>query len=155
MTNRITIHLHIGASKTGITSIQHMLQIMSAELMQNGYLVFNERFQPYASPHHTCGQDAYINKMHQDTVLGYATFVNKMRKHNIAHGIISAECLMNYSKNMSRYFSEFAGEVDCQIIAYVRNQPEFLLSTWKQVGQIIKTYVNNWLRSNIGKCGNT
>lgn len=161
MPDRITIHLHIGAGKTGSTSIQHMLRVMSAELLQQGYLVFNQQFQPHASPDHDCEQQTYFNNLITKGEEGPIRFSQQMqrnlaymRKHNIKHAIISAECLMNYWCNFSRYFEDFVDEVDWQIIAYVRNQPEFLLSSWKQWGHFINTDFENWLNTNIGMWGN-
>jgi hypothetical protein len=136
MIDRITIHLHIGAGKTGSTSIQHMLRIMSAELLNQGYLVFNKRFEPHATADQNSEQQTYFNELIATGDIGYQAFVTQMRrnlaymhKHNIKHAIISAECLMNYWSDFPRFFEEFVDEVDWQIIAYVRNQPEFLLSS--------------------------
>jgi hypothetical protein len=161
MTDRITIHVHIGAGKTGSTSIQHMLRIMATELLNNGYLVFNKQFEPHASADHLCEQQTYFNQLIQQGEAGRTKFTQHMRrnlaymrKHNISHAIISAECLMNYWNNFSHYFDEFVDQVDWQIIAYVRNQPEFLLSSWKQWSHFTNTNFDNWLHTNMGTWGN-
>lgn len=162
MTERITIHLHIGAGKTGSTSIQHMLQVMATTLLQHGYLVFNERFMPYTTPKQSvCQQQTYFNNLMYQTADGKAAFARQMRRnlaymrtHKLNHAIISAECLMNYWSDFPDYFHEFIDEVDWQIIAYVRNQPEFLLSSWKQWSHFTNTNFDNWLNTNLGTWGN-
>jgi hypothetical protein len=149
---RITMYVHIGAGKTGSTSIQSWLKNVESQLSHAGYLIFDNQFQP------TChnlqhdfmslsNQVDYFLQLNTEGRAGIEQFHTKfhsnlayMREHGFQRGIISAEYLFDYWDEPHKYFADIKHLCDWKVIAYVRNQPHFLASAWKEWGYMVADF---------------
>lgn len=141
MTIKPTIYLHIGAGKTGTTSIQTWLKRNEQQLREQKCLIFDSHFRP----NHIDGMMSNQQRFFQDIIKypdgGESQFQSRfrdnlayMRLHNFESAIISAELIMTALPQLTRWLEPFLNECNWKIIAYVRNQPHYLISGWKEWG---------------------
>ena len=149
---RITMYVHIGAGKTGSTSIQSWLQNVESQLSPAGYLIFDHQFRPAChNMQHgfmsLSNQVDYFLQLNTEGHAGIEKFQTQfranlayMQEHGFHHGIISAECLFDYWEEPQKYFADITHLCDWKVIAYVRNQPHFLASAWKEWGYMVADF---------------
>ena len=159
-----TIYLHIGAGKTGSTSIQIWLKNSEVELAEAGYIIFDTDFKPTAQHVKISNQQDYFHNVLMHGSEGIESFQHQFRQNlsymaeNGFHSaIISAENLINPWINAHTWFLPFIDECNWKIIAYVRNQPNYIISAWKEWGYWINNFDDvldgtirtqaNWLNS--------
>jgi len=164
MNTKPTIYLHIGAGKTGSTSIQTWLKNAEVELAEAGYIIFDTDFNPTAKHTEISNQQDYFHNVVMNGSEGIESFQQQFRQNltymaeNGFHSaIISAENLINPWRRADTWFLPFIDECNWKIIAYVRNQPQYIISAWKEWGYWISNfddYLNgtvrihaNWLKS--------
>ncbi|MBM4413266.1 MAG: hypothetical protein FJ040_07480 [Chloroflexi bacterium] len=153
MYTKPTIYLHIGAGKTGSTSIQVWLKEVESVLADSGYLVFDTNFEPSAQHSPLSNQQEYFHSIFLQGDVGIKSFQQQFRKnlhymqeHGYHSAVMSAENLLNPWLQAHKLFDPFINDCTWKIIVYVRNQPEYLISAWKQWGYInhdFETYVSN------------
>lgn len=141
MSTKPTIYLHIGAGKTGSTTIQVWLKNMESQLATAGYLIFDTKFHPGATNDQLSNQQDYFHHVLLTGKQGVEEFqtqfrknLNYMQEHGYHSAIISAENLINYWTGSYTWFEPFLQECNWKIIAYVRNKPLYILSAWKEWG---------------------
>ena len=125
--------LHIGATKTGTTSIQHSLDCNRKILTAAGYQMLPNK--------HRKGNSDYLlalshskNKLNQETQDVYSKFFTKKNKSNI---ILTSEQFSvigandrDFFKRISNFLLSFDFKV--YVILFVRNQKEWILSDYIQ-----------------------
>ena len=149
---RVTMYLHIGAGKTGSSSIQAWLKHYELPLAAAGYLIFDNQFQPTCQNQQNgfdliSSQNDYFVEISAYGGVGVAQFHEQftsnlayMHKHGFTSGIISAESLLNDWHKRHEYFIDIKHLCDWKIIVYVRNQPFFLASAWKEWGYLVADF---------------
>ena len=152
MHSKPTIYLHIGAGKTGSTSLQVWLKNAETALADAGYLIFDTNFEPSAQHEPLSNQQEYFHAVFSQGIEGVRSFQHKfqenlqfMRIHGYHSAVISAENLLNPWLQAHKLFEPFIHECNWKIIVYVRNQADYLISAWKQWGfltQDFETYVS-------------
>ncbi len=141
MSTKPTIYLHIGAGKTGSTTIQVWLKSVEAALAEAGYLIFDTDFSPGAQHDQLSNQQQYFHEVLLNGVKGIESFqdqfrsnLNYMQEHGYHSAVLSAENLFNHWTGAHQWFRPFLDECNWKIIAYVRNQPYYIISAWKEWG---------------------
>lgn len=141
MNTKPTIYLHIGAGKTGTTSIQTWLKQSQHHLHENGYLIFDSNFTPNPVNGLMSNQQQFFQNINQYTDGGISAFQSQfrenlsyMRAHNYHSAVISAEFILISLPQLSTWLTPFLEECTWKIIVYVRNQPQYLISSWKEWG---------------------
>lgn len=141
MNTKPTIYLHIGAGKTGTTSIQTWLKQSQQQLHKSGYLIFDSDFTPNAINGLMSNQQQFFQKLIRQTDGGISAFQSQfrenlsyMRAHNYHSAVISAEFILISLPQLTTWLAPFLDECDWKIIVYVRNQPQYLISSWKEWG---------------------
>lgn len=141
MSTKPTIYLHIGAGKTGSTTIQVWLKSVESELAHSGYLVFDTKFEPGVRHDLLSNQQEYFHDVLKKGTSGVESFQAQFRKnltymqeHGFHSAVMSAENLFNHWTNAHTWFTPFIDECNWKIIAYVRNQPYYIISAWKEWG---------------------
>jgi hypothetical protein len=147
MITKPTIYLHIGAGKTGSTTIQVWLKSVESALAESGYLIFDTDFEPGAQHDRLSNQQAYFHSVLQNGKSGVDAFHEKFRKNldymreNGYHSaVMSAENLINQWSKAHNWFAPYKDECNWKIIAYVRNQPYYIVSAWKEWGYWNKNF---------------
>lgn len=141
MSTKPTIYLHIGAGKTGSTTIQVWLRSVETALTAAGYLIFDTQFQPHAQHDQLSNQQNYFHSVLMNGEKGVEAFhqqfrqnLTYMRENGFHSAIMSAENLFNHWTEAHKWFDPFTDECNWKIIAYVRNQPYYIISAWKEWG---------------------
>jgi hypothetical protein len=141
MSTKPTIYLHIGAGKTGSTTIQVWLKSVEAALAKAGYVIFDTNFNPGAQHDQLSNQQQYFHTVLMNGTQGIDTFQQQfrqnliyMREHGFHSAVMSAENLFNHWTSAHKWFEPFVDECNWKIIAYVRNQPYYVISAWKEWG---------------------
>ncbi|MFN5059555.1 MAG: hypothetical protein ACK5GU_06520 [Chloroflexota bacterium] len=139
MSTKPTIYLHIGAGKTGSTTIQVWLKSVEEALNEAGYLIFDTKFEPGAQQDILSNQQDYFHNVLKNGTSGIKEFQAQFRKnltymqeHGFHSAVMSAENLFNHWTDAHRWFMPFVDECNWKIIAYVRNQPYYIISAWKE-----------------------
>ena len=130
--SRICI-LHIGATKTGTTTIQHSLDFNRKILKVAGYQMLPNNLRK--------GNSDYLlalshnkNKLNQETQDIYSKFFTKKNKSNI---ILTSELFSVIGANDRDFFKKifnflFSFDFKVYVILFVRNQKEWILSDYIQ-----------------------
>jgi hypothetical protein len=151
MMKRLTVH--IGAIKTGSTSIQVFLKENATALAQNGVVVpdpYLARIEPV-----TGNQVEYFDRpepngdrQEEVTELVNALFDSK----GVRQVLISAENLSegDNSSTAAHWFADVVDMYDTEVIVYLRRQDDVLLSAWQQWGVKIETDLWAWLVARVG-----
>ncbi|MFZ9858666.1 MAG: hypothetical protein ACO3F2_10115 [Roseiflexaceae bacterium] len=141
MNTKPTIYLHIGAGKTGTSTIQSWLKQNQQNLHDQGYLIFDSDFSPNPVNNMMSNQQMFFQRVQQDQENGKSIFqsqlrnnIDYMRENNYHSAIISAELILVSFPQLSTWIAPFIDECNWKIIAYVRNQPQYLISAWKEWG---------------------
>lgn len=141
MSTKPTIYLHIGAGKTGSTTIQVWLKSVEAALAEAGYIIFDTNFNPGAQHDQLSNQQQYFHTVLMNGPQGIESFQQQfrqnltyMREHGFHSAVMSAENLFNHWTGAHKWFEPFIDECNWKIIAYVRNQPYYVISAWKEWG---------------------
>ncbi|MFZ9859362.1 MAG: hypothetical protein ACO3F2_13620 [Roseiflexaceae bacterium] len=156
-----TIYVHIGAGKTGSSTIQRFLKMYEENLKNAGYLIFNSNFQPHTGNETLSIQQSYFEKLHINNPDRVGIFVKQfqenlqyMQINGYKGAIISAENLLNDWEQFIDLFLPLRHLCHWRIIAYVRNQPQYLESSWKEWGYLNNTNMQHWFEGGIGKIAN-
>ncbi|MBM4413265.1 MAG: hypothetical protein FJ040_07475 [Chloroflexi bacterium] len=111
------------------------------ELATSGYVIFDTNFEPGATHDQLSNQQEYFHNVlltGQSAVEAFQAQFRKnlsyMREHNFHSAVMSAENLINHWTKAHNWFAPFRDECNWKIIAYVRNQPNYLISAWKEWG---------------------
>lgn len=162
MSTKPTIYLHIGAGKTGSTTIQVWLKSVEAALAEAGYVIFDTNFTPGAQHDQLSNQQQYFHTVLMNGPQGVESFQQQfrqnltyMREHGFHSAVMSAENLFNHWTGAHKWFEPFVDECHWKIIAYVRNQPYYIISAWKEWGYWRQNFDDllageihaDWLRS--------
>lgn len=162
MTTKPTIYLHIGAGKTGSTTIQVWLKQVENALATAGYLIFDTNFEPHAHRDQLSNQQQYFHSVLESGPTALAEFHEKFRKNLIYmqqngyhSAVLSAENLINEWTGAYTWFDPLLDECNWKIIAYVRNQPQYIVSAWKEWGywrhdfeELFTDHINaDWLKA--------
>jgi hypothetical protein len=112
-----TIYLHIGAGKTGSTSIQTWLKNSEVELAEAGYIIFDTDFKPTTKHTEISNQQDYVHNVVMNGSNGIESFQQQFRQNlsymaeNGFHSaIISAENLINPWRRADTWFLPFIDE---------------------------------------------
>ena len=156
-----TIYVHIGAGKTGSSTIQRFLKMHEEHLKHAGYLIFNSNFQPHTGNETLSIQQSYFEKLHINNPDRVGIFVRQfhenlqyMQLHGYKAAVISAENLINDWEQFIDLFMPLRDLCNWKIIAYVRNQPQYLESSWKEWGYLNNTNMQTWFDEGLGKIAN-
>ncbi len=156
-----TIYVHIGAGKTGSSTIQRFLKMHEDRLKNAGYLIFNSTFQPHTGNETLSIQQSYFEKLHINNPDRIGIFAQQfhanlhyMQAQGYKSAIISAENLINDWEHFIDLFLPLRHLCDWKIIAYVRNQPQYLESSWKEWGYLNNTNMHEWFEEGLGKIAN-
>ncbi|MEY3990802.1 MAG: hypothetical protein RI985_1883 [Chloroflexota bacterium] len=161
MVYKPTIYVHIGAGKTGSSTIQRFLKMHEEHLKYAGYLIFNSNFQPHTGNESLSIQQSYFEKLNINNPDRIGMFARQF-KENLLYmqvngykaAVISAENLINDWEYFIDLFKPVLHLCNWKIIAYVRNQPQYLESSWKEWGYLHNTNMQHWLEEGIGKIAN-
>jgi hypothetical protein len=144
------LHVHVGRNKTGSTSLQMFLLKNKENLLKSDfeyssldkYNNYNPLFSQLSNKAIRSSSKKNISKLITDIKL---TLDNNIKlDRNV---IISAEALSNVSPTI---FNEIFSNFPIKIIAYVRNELDYLSSNYQQAikSQAIGISFSNWLTKN-------
>lgn len=129
------LYLHIGAQKTGTTSIQSALHTRREELKRSGVLY-------PAGKHHICHHRiAYGLRRCTDPVTGdvpdffkeLEATKDEIRSNDVSKIILSTESFFTLPKPSIRLLRQTLDGFDVKIIAYIRRQDEMLMAIYNQL----------------------
>lgn len=156
-----TIYVHIGAGKTGSSTIQRFLKMHEEHLKHAGYLIFNSNFQPHTGHEALSIQQSYFEKLNINNPDRVGIFARQfhenlqyMQTNGYKAAVISAENLINNWEHFIDLFLPLHHLCNWKIIAYVRNQPHYLESSWKEWGYLNNTSMQTWFEEGLGKIAN-
>lgn len=156
-----TIYVHIGAGKTGSSTIQRFLKMHEEHLKHAGYLIFNSNFQPHTGHEALSIQQSYFEKLHVNNpdrvgifTRQFHTNLQYMQSNGYKAAVISAENLINDWEHFIDLFAPLRHLCNWKIIAYVRNQPQYLESSWKEWGYLNNTSMHTWFEEGLGNIAN-
>lgn len=136
---------HIGAGKTGSSSIQKFLKLNHDILRQNNYIVpgANLDLSSKITGEHVWGVQQLI-KSSSDTDVIVKSFDDLDKSvPSESKILISAENLSNLGN--ARYFKNACQGRNCKALIYIRRQDEFLTSAWQQWHSKMEKDLNAWL----------
>jgi hypothetical protein len=117
-----TLYLHIGAGKTGTTSIQQMLFDNQEKLKENDFL--------YITESHNINHSNIIHwqpNMRESIIKSFGILKDKFLKSSCDNMIISSENMMGLNVEYLNIIKEiFKDSFSIKIIVYLRNQIEHL-----------------------------
>lgn len=123
--------LHIGASKTGSTALQHTLEMNRPKLLRNGIWypevgLFWQEGRPHKQAGHALFTPAAVNS--KDYLKKYLYSGSQTLGGKINTIILSSEAffLQQQSHKIANYLSDFP----CEVIFYVRRQDEWVNSQY-------------------------
>jgi hypothetical protein len=130
-----TVYLHIGAHKTGSTSLQHALGRNEDRLSEHGFLFpkasrihFAHRrivFALRGKGHHAVG-DAPDPGQEMDAILA------EIEASGASKVVLSCEGLFGLDRKSVRFLRDRLGKFDPKIVVYIRRQDNLLLSLYNQ-----------------------
>lgn len=135
--SKFTMYVHIGAGKTGSTSIQRFIVDNYGILTKMGYHIPTADYAIGFDAIHTQVQyfaslksinDTQISRFYEDTL----THHRYMKQNGLTKLIISSENLLYDLGIFSRLFDAVSDLFDIRILLYVRNQLEWIPSAYKQ-----------------------
>lgn len=140
---KITIYLHIGAGKTGTSSIQNFLK-------GNMDILFQLCSCIYPKPNKGVNHNKLFKNPDKKAVLAIIereiAFCKKNKKEKI---VFSSETLFEsqFGPEIAKKISEIP-QVDLKIIVYIRRQDLWLESAWKQWGYKMEIYkdLSNYIK---------
>ncbi|MCA1714887.1 MAG: hypothetical protein LC715_07205 [Gammaproteobacteria bacterium] len=151
MSKRLIVH--IGANKTGSSSIQHFLWTNRQAMRSAGVLVPGEKFQLSSNERGTTSEfEALL-----DDPDGAGKLAEKIRL--VATSVPEAQAIVLTAENLAAnpaapsLFRDLAQDFDIQIKLYIRRQDEYILSTWQQWYSKIETDFWAWATTTIRKLG--
>jgi hypothetical protein len=131
-----TIYIHIGAHKTGTTTIQHALYKNQDVLRKNGILCpkSGRSFLDTAGNHNLGFELAGIKHMFNPENGTWADLKKEINHANDCQKVlISSEVLSILDIEKIKYIKELLNQYKVKIIMYIRRQDETLQSTWVEV----------------------
>ena len=156
-----TVYVHIGAGKTGSSTIQRFLKMHEDRLQQSGYLIFNSNFQPHTGNEVLSIQQHYFETLHLNNPDRVGIFVQQfmanlqyMQQHGYKAAVISAENLINDWEHFIDLFIPVLHLCEWKIIMYVRNQPQYFESAWKEWGYLHNANMHKWFEEGLGITAN-
>lgn len=146
--NKITLILHVGAGKTGTTSIQEMLKSGQAVLRQHGFwylglmLEFGPNLYSWQRPT-TVNQD--FHALPHNVGVEQLTYVLRQvvaeAKKNAIHTLLwSNESLFDRNTQVLEALLRFQDELEIRVVAYIRRHDSWARSAYLQWGLKHKTY---------------
>jgi hypothetical protein len=137
------ITFHVGAPKTGTTSIQQFLFDNSIALKEQGVFyptgaddpIFENFRYHYAIVEALTGRAGHLFKMdRQDVQTAVLNSITKaLRDPNVRHIILSHEILYTECSNLdSEYLRKLVGEAEVRFLIYARRLDELLESLYRQ-----------------------
>ncbi len=148
--------LHVGAGKTGSTAIQDFLRDNAAKLRSAGVLVPDMELG--LDGRVVGAQIAFFNTLAKGPDSGrvVSDSLRSLRAYMKQHGlqtlVISAENLM-YASVAPSVWSVALDLFDVQVVAYVRRQDDFILSSWHQWGLKAHESFDRYLAECVGRYG--
>jgi hypothetical protein len=156
----VRLIVHIGAGKTGSSSLQRYLSSNAQQLAENGILI----------PGIEMTTNSEVRRLHAqffETLLPIdetrrILFYNKIRDlvtfachpdNDLSAIVISGENLIN-PIGFHQLFKGLDEIVSLQIVAYIRRQDDYIISAWKQWYNKENTDFASFLRQVVGKLGN-
>jgi hypothetical protein len=136
--SKITIYLHIGATKTGSTALQRFLEYNAGALMKEfGVLYPKLDNRPMVERLRNRGgrwQGSYFESTDgSDDINILSDCIEYCKRKSLKAIVISHEAfLVNWHERMGRLVGKL--DADIKIICYVRRQDHHLESAWKQWG---------------------
>lgn len=150
--------LHIGAGKTGTSSIQKFLGQNSERLAQEGILVPSHDMTPTGP---VSGQHVwYFNSLRKYSIDDAREKLENDIRTNIAKAKFTPQKVLLSAENLSDrnewqdLFVNLAKEYKITIVFYVRRQDEYLMSAWQQWYVKHDNDVWAWLLRVVGTLGN-
>lgn len=135
MTRSKTLYLHVGAHKTGSTSLQHALGTNDDRLRQHGILFPKAARVHYAHRRlvfglrgkgHPVVGDAPDPKQELDAILA------EIEASGASKVIVTCESMFGLDKKSIRFLAEGFKNFDTKVVVYIRRQDNMLLSIYNQ-----------------------
>lgn len=147
--------LHIGANKTGSSSIQRFLSMNGLALREEGIVVPNSEFQvaERTQGHHVFGFQQLLNApLERRGQLEDALEAVDGAYPEATAILLSAENLTANPAAPS-LFENLVDRYNIEIVMYIRRQDEFILSSWQQWYSKISADFWAWALSVVGTMG--
>jgi hypothetical protein len=148
--------LHIGANKTGSSTIQEFLRLNAEPLSRCGAVVAPSDLMP-GGP--VTGQHLpFLEHLRENAPDGPRIVADRVEL--LMSSLPEDGCLMISAENLSnlngthQLFADAAAKHDTQVILYIRRQDELLLSSWQQWGSKTSDDFWAWTLSAAGRRGN-
>lgn len=144
------LHVHVGRNKTGSTSLQIFLLKNKENLLKSGFEYSSlDKYNNY-NPLFSQLSNKAIRNSSKKNISKLITDIKLTLDKNIKldrNVIISAEALSNVSPTI---FNQIFSNFPIKIIAYVRNELDYLSSNYQQAikSQAIGISFSNWLTKN-------
>lgn len=148
--------LHIGAGKTGTSSIQNCIGINSAELSKRGIFVPSSDL---SASQKVVGQHVWYFAGLRKLTINEAkskleSDLKNIFKLNPGKTILLSAENLSDRNNISALFSDLTKEIKIQIVFYVRRQDDYLLSAWQQWFAKADSDLWAWIIRNAGVIAN-
>jgi len=147
--------LHVGAPKTGSSSIQFFLRKNKDKLYEKGFLVPDRDLglDGLVTGEHVWAVERISSRGDREVLKVFSNIKREIEKSKKEMNIIvSAENLCN--TKMAEKFSLALQEIPGKVIIYIRRQDEFLSSAWQQWYSKIEEDFDAWLIKALSDMGN-
>ena len=137
--------LHIGTHKTGTTTIQHLCWRNRAELLNNGWLypVNGRPKYDFRPGHHLLSFSVLQKPIEQrpnwaqkitsiNVNEEWSKLMEELSTYPDKNVILSSEAIGSCNKESIKLIKDYMRDFDVTIVIYLRNQLDFLLSSYKQ-----------------------
>ncbi|MET4807875.1 hypothetical protein [Limibacillus sp. MBR-115] len=153
-----TLYLHIGAGKSGSSSIQAALARCAVPLREQGFLVPGDKLEPDAA---VSGHQLWFfqglpkdEPESQKKVLRRLLRCKKAMAEQECHSlVVSAENLIN-RRNFPDLFLDVDKHFRVVVIAYLRRQDQYIQAHWQQWGFKSHPDFDDWIANGLGDIAN-
>lgn len=128
--NKKVVYIHIGAGKTGTTSIQNMLGKSAQNLLDAG--IMYHPTHPKKPNHHNLVSTPLDKLMWERSKLAHQQLKKEFEMSSASIMIISTEKMFGVPKIYMKELKKLYQNMDIKIIAYVRNQIDSIPSHFLQ-----------------------
>lgn len=146
MTSKGNLLVHLGAPKTGTTSIQTKLDSETFNLAQHGWIYPKYgRSKQVPAAHHNLAYECdgkLTTKSRFDPVLGSWSSVLEEIEKSCLDGIISSEALYFMGAQGIENLSRILMDYNTELVFYFRRQDRWLISQWNQRLRFGRTSLN-------------